>query len=126
MMCWKRYRDGRALDPRESTARLVVAATASIAAMVGFSASSHAYNLILLLPGLVWLTDLMRERGTTVFGNREALFATAFLMIVLRTPLRRFAPAAYGLVLLVIWSLLSARRSDDGSTVPAAAELTRS
>jgi hypothetical protein len=121
-MCWNRYREARDADPRETTTRLVVAATASIAAMVGFSASSHAYNLILVLPGLVWLADLMRERGTTPFGNWEAMFACAFLMMVLRTPFRHFAPAAYGLVLLVIWCLLSARSKAGGSPVPSRTE----
>jgi hypothetical protein len=124
-MCWRLYRHRPSADARESLARLVVAATVSIAAMVGFSGSSHAYNLILVLPGLVWLAELVRERDTTLFGNREGLFASAFLMMVLRTPFRKFAPAAYGLVLLVVWSLLIARSQGVRSPVPAAAGAAR-
>ena len=109
IVCWIRYRAARAAGQEESTARLVVAATVSIAAMVGFSAGSHIYNLVLILPGLVWIADMARAGERPLSGNHEALFAAAFLMIVLRTPVRLFAPAAYGLVLLVAWCLLSVR-----------------
>lgn len=119
-MCWLRYRDARDVDSLEKKARLVVAATASVAAMVGFSSSSHTYNLILVLPGLVFLADLMREQRTTLSGHWEALFASAFLMIVLRTPFRHFAPASYGLVLLVLWCASNARSRDKGSLVALA------
>jgi hypothetical protein len=88
----------------------VVAATASLATMLGFSATSAPYNLVLVLPGLLWLGVLVRTPGTPLFGRKEGLFALSLLLIVIgRTGIRQFAPAAYGLVLLVSWCLLISR-----------------
>ena len=113
--CWAGYRRALVERPDESTARLVIAAAASVTTTVGFSASSHAYNLVLILPALIWITHLIEADLRPPGRSHEALFAVTFLMLVLRTPLRHFAPAAYGLALLMIWCLLTLRTGSGGS-----------
>jgi len=113
LLWWNRYRVARTADLQESTVPLVVAATLSIAAMLGYSGTSAPYNLVLVLPGLVWLGAWLAAEPGAAATTREFLFSVAFFLIVLdRTPVRRFAPAAYGLVLLVVWGLVSLRGRD--------------
>jgi hypothetical protein len=113
LLWWNRDRWARQADPQQSTTPLVMAATLSIAAMLGYSGTSAPYNLVLVLPGLVWLGARLAAEPGPLSPTLEGLFSVSFLLIALdRTPFRQFAPAAYGLVLLVVWSLFSVRGRD--------------
>jgi hypothetical protein len=101
---WWRYRTARTAGSENACSALILAATASIALMLGFSATSAPYNLVLVLPGLACIFELIRRRTIPISTMSEALFAAAFFLIALnRTTLKSFAPAAYGLMLLALW-----------------------
>jgi hypothetical protein len=107
---WWRYRTARTAENENAGSALLLAATASIALLLGFSATSAPYNLVLVLPGLACIFELVRRGMVPRSNATEALFAAAFFLIVLnRTPLKSFAPTAYGLALLTLWFALQAR-----------------
>jgi hypothetical protein len=108
--CWTRAR-GAGEDPSAAARWISLFSTCALTTLVGYSAASHVYNQVLLLPGAF----VLLLGGATRAGERDLSPAadrtlralavvTAFLLFKYRLGSETFPAAAVGLVLLVLLS----------------------
>jgi hypothetical protein len=121
--CWLRAR--RPQEAPEAALWVSLFATCALTAPIGYSAASHVYNQVLLLPGAFILLlggRLLAEKRplspAVERALRGAAVLAAFLLFKYRLGSERFPVAAVGLVLLVLMSGLAALRREGSLARP--------
>jgi hypothetical protein len=114
--CWVRARRAGE-DPSAAALWLSLFSACALTTLVGYSAASHVYNQVLLLPGAFVLllgSGPLAEQCHLSAAAERALRAlavvTAFLLFKYRLGSEAFPAAAVGLVLLILMSATAALR----------------